>query len=186
MKRSKVLILLCIGVLLAILGGYILFGAGEQEEVMPDAKEIKTETARGADLTLEDIHYVETKGKRKEWELRAKQGEYFRQGDYTILHDIDVTFFSQDGRTITMRGGRGSMKERKEINVWGGVVVSSSDGYRFATNSLRYDDVRREITTDDPVVLEGKGILTTGVGLVVDLNTKKITILRKVQTVIAG
>jgi lipopolysaccharide export system protein LptC len=35
-------------------------------------------------------------------------------------------------------------------------------------------------------MLEGKGVEVTGVGLVVDLRTKKISILRKVQTVIKG
>jgi LPS export ABC transporter protein LptC len=184
MKLSKLVILISMGVVLSIIGGYLLFGGhGDDEEIIP---EVKKDANTTADLTLEDIHYVETKGKKKEWELRAKSGQHFREADYTTLDDLAVTFYSEDGRIITLKGNKGSMKERKEIKVWGDVVVTSSDGYRVATNSLRYDGAKKQITTADPVKLEGKGVEVTGVGLVVDLKTKKISILRKVKTVIQG
>jgi LPS export ABC transporter protein LptC len=184
MKLSKLVILISMGVVLSIIGGYLLFGGhGDDEEIIP---EVKKDANTTADLTLEDIHYVETKGKKKEWELRAKSGQHFREADYTTLDDLAVTFYSEDGRIITLKGNKGSMKERKEIKVWGDVVVTSSDGYRVATNSLRYDGAKKQIPTADPVKLEGKGVEVTGVGLVVDLKTKKISILRKVKTVIQG
>ena len=183
-KLSKLVILISMGVVISIVGGYLLFGGhGEEEEIIP---EVKKDANTAADLTLEDIHYVETKGKKKEWELRAKSGQHFREADYTTLEDLAVTFYGEEGRTITLKGNKGSMKERKEIKVWGDVVITSSDGYRVATNSLRYDGVKQQITTEDPVMLEGKGVEVRGVGLVVDLKTKKISILRKVQTVIKG
>jgi len=183
-KLSKLVILISMGVVISIVGGYLLFGGhGEEEEILP---EVKKDANTAADLTLEDIHYVETKGKKKEWELRAKSGQHFREADYTTLEDLAVTFYGEEGRTITLKGNKGSMKERKEIKVWGDVVITSSDGYRVATNSLRYDSAKQQITTEDPVILEGKGVEVRGVGLVVDLKTKKISILRKVQTVIKG
>jgi LPS export ABC transporter protein LptC len=184
MKLSKLIILISMGVVLSIVGGYLFFGGhGDDEEIIP---EVKKEASTSADLTLEDIHYVETKGKKKEWELKAKSGQHFREADITTLEDLAVTFYAEGGRIITLKGNKGSMKERKEIKVWGNVVITSSDGYRVTTNSLRYDRERQEITTEDPVVLDGKGVEVRGVGLVVDLKTKKISILRKVQTVIKG
>ncbi|OGP54157.1 MAG: LPS export ABC transporter periplasmic protein LptC [Deltaproteobacteria bacterium RBG_13_52_11] len=184
MKRSKQIILICMGVVFFVVAAYLIFGGhGEEEETIP---EVKKDAAATADLTLEDIHYVETKGKKKEWELKAKTGQHFRQDDYTILQDLTVTFYAEGGRTITLKGGKGSMKGRKEIEVWEDVVITSSDGYRVETNSLRYDNEKQQITTEDPVMLEGKGVQVRGVGAVVDLKTKKISILRKVQTVIKG
>jgi LPS export ABC transporter protein LptC len=184
MKLSKLIILISMGVVLSVLGGYLLFGGhGEEEEIIP---EVKKDANTTADLTLDDIHYVETKGKKKEWELKAKSGQHFREADFTTLEDLAVTFYAEGGRIITLKGNKGSMKERKEIKVWGDVVITSSDGYRVATNSLRYDRDKQQITTEDPVVLDGKGVEVRGVGLVVDLKTKKVSILRKVQTVIKG
>jgi LPS export ABC transporter protein LptC len=182
MKLSKLIILISMGVVLSVIGGYLLFGGhGGEDEILP---EVKKDANTGADITLQDIHYVETKRKAKEWELWAKSGQHFLQEDYTTLNDLSVTFYAADGRMITLKGNKGSMKEKKEIKVWGDVVITSSDGYRVATNSLLYERERQQITTPDPVMLDGKGVQVKGVGLVVDLNTKKVSILRKVQTVI--
>jgi LPS export ABC transporter protein LptC len=185
MKLSKLIILCCMGVILFAVGGYVLFGGHSDEDEMIIA-EVKKEAAENPDITLDNIHYVETKGTRKEWELRAKSGRHFRENDYTTLDDLAVTFFAEGGRTITLRGGKGSMKGRKEIEVWENVVITSSDGYRVVTNSLHYDAQRQQIFNEDPVLLEGKGVRVKGVGIVVDLRTKKLSILRKVETVIQG
>jgi LPS export ABC transporter protein LptC len=184
MKLSKLILLISMGVILSIVGGYLLFGGyDDEEEIVP---EVKQDVAETADLTLEDIHYVETKGKKKAWELKAKSGQHFRQDDYTILRDLAITFYAEGGRIITLKGGKGSMKGRKEIKVWEDVVITSSDGYRVTTDSLRYDDDTQQISNQDPVMLEGKGVVVKGVGVVVDVKNKKIQILRKVQTVIKG
>ena len=184
MKLSKLLILIFMGVIISAVGGYLLFEGGSHEEA-----EIIQEVGYAdetADLALEEIHYVETKGDKKEWELRAKSAQHFRQDDYTTLQDLTVTFYAEEGRIITLKGDEGSMKGRKEIEVRGDVVITSSDGYRVSTNSLRFEDEKQQIFTEDPVVLEGKGLQVKGVGAVVDLKTKKLTILEKVQTVIEG
>lgn len=188
MKRSKLIILICMGAILAAVGGYLLFeGSGDEEDETIREVGYADETA---DLTLEEIHYVETKGDKKEWELRAKSGQHFRQEDYTTLQDLTVTFYTEGGRIVTLRGDKGSMKGsmkgRKEIEVRGDVVITSSDGYRVSTDSLRFDDEKQQISTDDPVMFEGKGLHIKGIGAVVDLKTKKLSILKKVQTVIKG
>ena len=183
MKPFKLIILICMAVILAAVGGYLLFGEADDEgEVIPEMKQ----AAETADLTLEEIHYVETKGEKKAWELTAKSGQHFSETDYTTLEDLMVTFYAEGGRIITLKGNEGSMKGRKEIEVRGDVVITSSDGYRVTTDSLHFDDEQRRITTEDPVLLEGKGLRVKGVGVVVDLNTQKLSILRKVETVIEG
>lgn len=184
MKLSKLILLICMGVVLVAIGGYLLFGGGgdEADEIIQEMEQV----AETADLSLEEIHYVETKGDKKEWELRAKSGQHFRQDDYTILQDLTVTFYAEEGRIITLRGDEGSMKGRKEIEVRGDVVITSSDGYRVTTDSLRYEEEKQRIFTEDPIRLEGKGLLVKGVGVVVDLKTQKLRVLRKVQTVIEG
>jgi LPS export ABC transporter protein LptC len=184
MKLSKLLILICMGLVLSAVGGYLLFeGSDDKEDEIIREVECADETA---DLTLEEIHYVETKGDKKEWELRAKSGQHFRQDDYTTLQDLTVTFYTEEGRIVTLRGDEGSMKGRKEIEVRGNVVITSSDGYRVTTNSLRYEDEKQQIFTEDPLTLEGRGLYVKGIGAVVDLKTKKLSILKKVQTVIKG
>ena len=184
MKRSKLVILICMGVILVAVVGYLLFdeGGDEDNEIIQEMQQ----AAESADLSLEEIHYVETKGDKKAWELRAKSGQHFRKDDYTTLQDLTVTFYAEEGRIITLTGKEGSMKGRKEIEVRGDVVITSSDGYRVMTDSLRYEEEKRRIFTEDPILMEGKGVQVQGIGVVVDLKIQKLFILRKVQTVIEG
>jgi LPS export ABC transporter protein LptC len=182
MKLSKLVILICMGVVLSAIGVYLLFGEGDDNElIIPEVKEAADQTA---DLTIEDIHYVETKGEKKAWELRAKTGQHFREADYTTLEDLTVIFYAEGGRIITLKGNEGSVRGREEIEVSGDVVITSSDGYRVIADSLHYSDEAQQIITDGPVTLEGKGVRVKGVGAVVDLQSKRVSILRKVQTVI--
>ncbi len=182
MKLSKLIIITFMVLVLSAVGGYLLMGRQDDEGDPITTVEAKTD----ADLSLEEIHYVETKGERTEWELWAKSAQYFLDDDYTHLRDLTVTFYPEEGRTVTLRGENGSMKGKKEIKVWGNVVVNSSDGYRVLTDSLRYDEDRRQISTSDPVIIEGKRLRVKGVGAVVDLNEETLSILRDVETVLEG
>jgi len=180
LKRSKLTILIFMGLIISTIGGYLLIHRqGSQQKLIP-----KIETK--ADISLEEIHYVETKGKKKEWELKAKVAQHFIHEDLTLLKDLMVTFYPGEGRIVTMKGEKGSIKGKKEIEVRGNVVITSSDGYRVVTNSLHYDETRRQIYTSDPVLIERKGMRVKGIGLLVDLKKGRLYIQKKVDTVIEG
>jgi len=182
LRPGKLVMLLLMGLILSTVGGYLLLHMRQAEQ--STVPELETNT--DADLCLKEIHYVETKGNGKEWELRAKCAEHFLRDDITLLHDMKVTFFADDGRVIIMRGDKGSVKKRKDIEVTGNVVITSSDGYRIVTESLRYDGVKRQISTEDPVVIERQGMRLRGVGVLVDLGEEKLYLQKNVQTVIEG
>jgi len=149
------------------------------EEIIPTAD-------TKADLSLNEIHYVETKGEKKEWELRAKSAHHFLKEDLTLLKDLTVTFFAEGDKVIVMRGKEGSIKMKKEIEVRGNVEITSSDGYRVVTESLHYTEEKRQIYTRDPVMFEKKGMRLRGIGLLVDLNKEKLYIQKAVETEIEG
>ncbi len=182
MKRSKLIILIFMGLVLSTVGGYLLSSRQGGEEEIITKMEMEAETK--SDLSLEEIHYVETKGGKKEWELRARSAQHSLKEDFTFLKDLTVTFFTEGGRIITLRGDEGSIKGKKEIDVKGNVVITSSDGYRAVTNSLRYDDGKRQICTSDPILIEKKGMWVKGIGLLVDLKEEKLYIQKKVETLI--
>ncbi|UCC66162.1 MAG: LPS export ABC transporter periplasmic protein LptC [Deltaproteobacteria bacterium] len=180
MKLSKLIILILMGLILSVAGGYLLIGRqGSEEEILPT-------TEAKADLFLEEVHYVETKGEKKEWELRAKSAHHFLQEESTLLKDLRVTFFAEGGRIVTLSGEEGSIKRKKEIEVHGNVVVTSSDGYRVVTDSLYYDEERRQIYTDDPVLIERAGMRVKGIGILVDIKKGTLSIQKEVETVIEG
>ncbi len=97
-----------------------------------------------------------------------------------------MTFYGEGGHVVTLKANEGAMKKRKDFDVSGDVVITSSEGFRVSTYSLHYDNERRQITTTDPVILEGKGVRVKGVGAVVDVDSKMVTILKDVETFIEG
>jgi len=182
-KRTKVIMLVLMAGILLGVGGYIAADRSRNQGLEVNIPQA-TETA--ADLSLKDIRYIETKGDRKEWELTAKSADHFLKDEVTQLQDLHVTFYAQDGRTITVTGDRGYVKGKHMIELHGHVVVITNDGYRVVTHSLCYDGEKRHITTEDSVTIEREGITVKGRGLLVDLNTEKVYLHDAVETVIQG
>lgn len=136
-----------------------------------------------ADLEVGNLLLTEEKEGAVLWELEAKIAESYKKGNRTLLQDLRVTLHSQDGRTVTLRGDRGRIDEKtRDMEVDGRVVVTSSDGLSLRTDSLRYNHSRREIDTEAPVRIEGRGVRISGVGLVMDLATERISIREEVET----
>jgi LPS export ABC transporter protein LptC len=99
------------------------------------------------------------------------------------LEDLTVVVYNQDGQVVTLQGDRGRIDEKtRDMDVEGGVVVTSSDGLRLTTDSLHYNHSRREITTEAPVKIAGRGVRISGIGLRMDLVQEKIAILSEVET----
>jgi len=138
-----------------------------------------------ADLEVGNLFLTEEKAGTVSWELTAKFAQCFKEGKRTLLEDLRVTLHNQDGRVVTLRGDRGRFDERtRNMDVEGGVVVTSSDGLCLRTDSLYYNHDRREITTEDPVSIDGQGLTVSGTGLLMDLSQERISILSEVETLI--
>jgi len=138
-----------------------------------------------ADLEVGNLFLTEEKDGMILWELEARVAQSFEAGNKTLLEDLRVTLYNHDGRTVTLRGDRGRIDDKtRDIEIEGGIVVTSSDGLRLRTNSLAYRHERREITTGAPVRIEGKGVEISGVGLRMDLESERISILGGVDSLI--
>ncbi len=138
-----------------------------------------------ADIELGNLFLTEEKEGAVLWELAARIAQSFKKGNRTLLEDLRVTMYSEDGRVLTLRGDRGRIDEKtRNMEVEGEVVVTSSDGISLKTDSLHYNHSRREITTKAPVRIDGRGVRISGVGLLMELASEKISILRDVETFI--
>jgi LPS export ABC transporter protein LptC len=138
-----------------------------------------------ADLEVGNLFLTEEKAGTILWELSARIAQSFGKGGRTLLEDLRVTLYNRDGRTVTLKGDRGSIDDKtRDIEVEGGILVTSSDGLSLRTESLQYKHEQREITTKAPVRIDGRGIRISGVGLLMDLATEEISILGGVESLI--
>ncbi len=126
------------------------------------------------DQLARGIHLVEVKGAEREWELWADQADK-RSGlqDWDLM-TVKAQFFGKDSLRYNVLGRQGSVTEsQKDMQIVGDVRTTSSEGYRFEADSLRYDSEERtlispgEVTVFGPPNLTGRGtsFRMQGVGL---------------------
>ena len=140
-----------------------------------------------ADLQLDRMKYTETREGVKEWELEAASVRYFQDENMVFLEKVKATFFGKNQESYTLVGERGRFNtQTKAIEVFDGVRIESSDGYRMQTQTLEYRAEKRELRTSDPVEMSGPQLDVRGTGLVVELDHQRVKILKQVTTIVYG
>jgi LPS export ABC transporter protein LptC len=138
-----------------------------------------------ASLTLNEFRVTETAGDATRWDLHAARGEYFESRQRTLLEDVEVTFYTRDGRTLTLRGDAGELSTAtKDISLTGNVVATSSDGYRVTTGALDYTNDDRTVRGNGPVVLVSQAIEASGVGVAIQVEEQTVSIPGGVASVL--
>jgi LPS export ABC transporter protein LptC len=138
------------------------------------------------DIKLDRVRYTETHEGIKEWELEAESAVYFKEENTVQLEKIKAKFFGKNLETYVLQGGKGKFNtQTKEIEIFDGVKVDSSDGYQFLTRSLRYQSGKKELTTPDPVEMSGPQVHIQGIGLILEIDSQRLKILRQVQTTLS-
>lgn len=133
------------------------------------------------------VHYVENSATQKGWELFATEASGTTDLQW-ILKKVKVHFFTNDNSSFTVTGDVGEVDgTSKDMVVRGNVTTSSSNGYSFKTDSLRYVAKFKQMTSPDAVEMlgppdvKGSGFKLNGVGLLVDIQKNKMTILDRVE-----
>lgn len=169
-----------IAALLGVLVALILnFSILEEPAPVPEVLEKKGD----ADMHLDKIHYTSTNDQGiKEWELKASTANYFKDNNLAEFEDVDVVFYSEEKGTFTVRGDTGILNtETKDIELSGNVIGTSSDGYRFQTESLSYEADKRLARTEKKVHLDSPQFNLVGWGMVMDLEKEKVFLLNDVR-----
>lgn len=180
--KSRNLLLLLAIILAGSLAAIALMRHRPAAEVVEVAKTLPA----GVDVALQDINYTHTEGGVARWRLVAKQVEHRAAEKFTALSDLTVTFYDVKGAeqgTLKARSGRVDA-DYSVIEVRDQVEVVSASGYTLLTEHLIYRQKDRNIHTDAPVRLMSAGLQLDGVGLDMDLGTKRLRIPAKVHAVV--
>jgi LPS export ABC transporter protein LptC len=136
--------------------------------------------ASTADLRIKEVDLEEeTRGVR--WRLKAEQALMYEKEGRTNLRNLAVQVFQKD-RSWTIVGQEGDLHQHtKNVEVRGGVVLTSSDGMRLETTVMRWDAVHKRMWTDAPVTLSRDGSVVKGTGLHVLMDEETTTIHGRVR-----
>lgn len=131
---------------------------------------------RGARIVLYDQGMRTT-------EIEADRILQFDAIDSTMAYGLDIDFLDSAGMiTSNLVGDSGIIRERTgRLEVFGNVVVITSDSAKLETEHLTWNPVANQIQTDAYVEVTRDGDLVTGWGLEADKNLHRIKILRQVS-----
>lgn len=182
MKNLRLLLGVLILASLALVGGIVWYATEPFKGKMMSPKE----PASAADLKLDRVRYTETRQGVKEWELEADSATYFKDQNTVNLEKVKATFFGKNRETYVLVGKKGKFNtQTKEIEVFLGVQIDSSDGYRMRTQSLKYQPDKRELSTPDRVEMSGPQFHVDGIGLIVELDRQRLKVLSQVTTTLS-
>jgi lipopolysaccharide export system protein LptC len=179
-KRTK-LFLAGIGVA-SFLGIIIVLTLTLSEKEPPKTPPVP-ENPQGADIIINNFEYTSTDAQGvKEWKLKSDTASYFQDNKMVGFKKVNATFYAKEGRTFTVQGDRGTLNtESKDFELSGNVVGTSSDGYKFRTETLTYAADKNQARTNKKVYLESPQFKLEGTGMVLDVKEQKLFLVNNVR-----
>ncbi len=165
--------------LVVILLGLVVWRHVQQ---MP-AQEVLEALPSEIDLALDNLNYTETQDGRKRWTLAADRAEYLRASNLVRLTPVQLTFFEAGAfGDLSLTAEHGELQEdTRQVDIWGDVVIVGEGGERLQTESLRYQDQQRLLSTTAPIHYQAPRMELTGVGLLVDLEKNTMLVEKDVR-----
>ncbi len=146
-------------------------------------QEVLESLPQGVDLALDNLNYTETQDGRKRWNLVSDRAEYLRSSNLVRLTPVQLDFYEAGTfGSLSLTAAHGEFQEdSRQVNVWGDVTVVGAQGERLQTESLRYDDLQRQLSTAAEIQYLTPRMKLTGVGLLVDLNKNTLVLEKNVR-----
>jgi LPS export ABC transporter protein LptC len=137
---------------------------------------------KNIDVSLQKIHYTETKGGVKKWDLLADKAEYDKAGEIVRLTGIRLEV-AQTGKAggVVLTSERADYHSRtRDVDLIGNVVAKSESGMQFTTGRIAYIAARSMLKTADRVKFSDVGLVVEGIGMEFMVDTKQIRIMQQV------
>jgi LPS export ABC transporter protein LptC len=158
MRRLPLVILGCVVVFLLAMAGMLVAksrGARSQPPEPPQSK---------ADYRIKEVHLQEEDRGRANWQLDADYGEVFEDQGKTLMKKVTIRI-NEPERAWTLQSDEGELlRDTKDVELRGHVVVVSSDGLRLETRRLNWVAREQRVWTDAPVTIWRSGLLVRGQG----------------------
>jgi len=177
--KTKKKTLFIIAILLVVLSVAAILAVGIRKA--PEKAMLKVMSDR-VDLQVKDVHFTDVGSSGMTWEITADTARYQKDESLVLLEQVKVRSVMKDGRVFVMSGDRGRFNtESRNMEIEGKVSVVSEHGERFTTERLLYLDAGNRIETDRLVVMESGSARISGVGMILSLDEKKLTLLSQVR-----
>ena len=178
-RIRTVLLLTAVCLLITVLG--IAFR--EKKSAIVVSHDEAPAPATDAEVELNNVSYSTLGADNfKLWDLNAVKARVFDEGKKLILDGVEITFYQRSGASYRLAAAHGELDmETRNLRISGGLKAILPDNATIETQSAHYDNAARIITTDDPITITRGPLVMKGVGMIADLSTETVTLLKNVN-----
>jgi LPS export ABC transporter protein LptC len=162
-----------------LLGGALaLAGCGGEDPVVLSPRAANLPSQEVTDFSLR-----ESDTGRPEWILVSRYAATYSNRGLIVARDVAIDFYDSEGRKYSRLTAReGTVQQpQNDMEARGKVVVTTTDGVRIETESLRFLNRQGRIVSDEYVRLERNGDVVTGIGFESDPSLEHFAIKREVK-----
>lgn len=161
------------------------------EIVQRAQKEIKKKPLKALDylpeslLRIKDFHRAKIEDGRKVWELFGEEASYFKEQKEAVIKKPRFYFYDKKGEVAETTGDEAHIylneKELERMELRGAIQVTFQ-GYVLKSEEANYLPAKDQIILPNHTTVVGEGINLEGSRMEVELEDKKIRLLRQVKT----
>ena len=137
-------------------------------------------------ISLQQVHMIETRDGSKLWEIRADQVEVNEREGVTILtrviRPIQIAFYSSQGQATCVADRAMLDLTTKDVRLEGSVVARSEQGMELKTEQLRWIAASRRLQSDQAVTITRGGLVTRGRGMEAETDLERVRILQNITS----
>ena len=166
----------------AVLGVLLLSGFPcAAEAAPPDRSE-----SPPSEISLQQVHMIETRDGAKLWEIRADQVEVNERKGFTILtrvsRPIQIAFYSSQGRATCVADRATLDLTTKNVRLEGSVVARSEQGMELKTEQLQWIAASRRLENDQVVTITRGTMVTRGRGMEAETDLERVRIFQDITS----
>ena len=162
-----IIMIVAISSLLFILFGYHLFSKNKDSILKMVPKE--------ADIAIDQLHHVAMRDGKKEWVIDAKSAQLINKKNLTLLENVSVTFFHEQGFKIYLEAEKGQFFVNSNNLILNNNIILKYNDYKLKTKQISYNAKDKCIFSETPISFIGESISAFAKKLFIDIKTKTIT-----------
>jgi len=166
----------------ALVLGWPVYGGWLRAFLAPRGEGAVTPGGGPQTFAMEEVVFSQELSGHKDWRITARKLES-HDGERTLTMDrVDAVMYRNDEPHLSVRSLEGTYDTRKkELLLTGDCQVVTRQGYIIRSDSFRYLESQRRITTRDRVTVLSKTFDIVGGGLVYDLKRDRYRVDGRVK-----
>jgi LPS export ABC transporter protein LptC len=153
---------------------------------LKEPADLLSDLPKNIDVSLQKVHYTNTKDGVLQWDLLAHKVDYFNDSKIIRFTQAEMVLFGSGGseKYTLVAGSADYHKDSEDVKLVGNIKASNEAGLTFSTGHLEYSAAQSLVSTDDKVRLADASMVVEGTGMELRLNTRSLKVLHNVTAVI--